>query len=72
MANVLVLLAAGGVWVTDSQWPDLLVGLSIAIIFLRSAFYITRDAFRMRTVHHETRNLVPLQPNPDKFEEINK
>jgi cation diffusion facilitator family transporter len=63
LANALVLLAAVGVWVTASQWPDLVVGLSIAMIFLRSAFYVIRDALRMRTVHHETRNLATLQPN---------
>ena len=38
LANVLVLLAAAGVWVTASQWPDLVVGLCIARIFFRSAF----------------------------------
>ena len=62
LANALVLLAAVGVWVTASQWPDLVVGLSIAMIVLRSAFYVIRDAWRMRTVHHETRNLATLQP----------
>ena len=48
LANVLVLLAAIGIWATNSQWPDLLVGLSIAVIFLRSAFHIIRDALRTR------------------------
>jgi len=63
LANALVLLAAVGVWVTASQWPDLVVGLSIAMIFLRSAFSIIRDALRMRSAHHATRNLSMLQPN---------
>ncbi|HIO89552.1 MAG TPA: cation transporter, partial [Candidatus Marinimicrobia bacterium] len=38
IANTSVLLAALGVWLTNSQWPDLLVGLGIAVLFLRSAF----------------------------------
>lgn len=54
LANVLVLLAAAGVWMTASQWPDLVTGLCIALIFLRSAFFVIRDALRMRTVHRET------------------
>ena len=57
LANVLVLLAAAGVWMTASQWPDLVVGLCIALIFLRSAFSVIRDAWRLRTAHHQTRNL---------------
>ena len=57
LANVLVLIAAIGVWMTASLWPDLLVGLSIATIFLRSAFFVIRDARRMRTLQHKTRNL---------------
>ena len=57
MANGLVLLAGAGVWVTASQWPDLAVGLCIAMMFLRSAFFVMRDALRIRMVHHKTRNL---------------
>ena len=57
LANVLVLIAAIGVWMTTSLWPDLLVGVSIATIFLRSAFFVIRDARRMRKVHHKTRTL---------------
>ncbi|MDR4493150.1 MAG: cation diffusion facilitator family transporter [Nitrospirales bacterium] len=57
LANVLVLIAAAGVWMTASQWPDLLVGLGIATIFLRSAFFVIRDAWRMRMLHHKTRTL---------------
>lgn len=44
IANVAVLFAAFGVWLSDSQWPDLLVGLGIAILFLRSALHVYRDA----------------------------
>lgn len=36
-SNLSVLLAAAGVWLTGSAWPDLLVGLALASLFLWSA-----------------------------------
>ena len=69
LANILVLLAAIGVWVTSSQWPDLLVGLSIAAIFLRSAFQIIRDALRTYGVRNNTRNRMALTPNLAKMKQ---
>ncbi len=44
IANISVLFAALGVWITNSQWPDLLVGLGIAVLFLFSAFHVYQDA----------------------------
>jgi Co/Zn/Cd efflux system component len=44
-SNVAVFVAAGGVWLTRSGWPDLAVGLLLAILFLRSAFRVLRNAF---------------------------
>jgi Co/Zn/Cd efflux system component len=41
-ANVSVLFAAAGVWLTDSGWPDILVGLALAALFLRSALFVLR------------------------------
>jgi cation diffusion facilitator family transporter len=46
IANVSVLAAAGGIRLTGTQWPDLLVGLGIAAIFLHSALAVIRDAGR--------------------------
>jgi Co/Zn/Cd efflux system component len=46
VANVGVLLAAAGVAVLDSRWPDLLVGATIAALFLGSAFGVLRDSVR--------------------------
>jgi len=43
-ANAGVLLAAGGVAVTGSAWPDILVGLVIAALFVGSAVVVLRDA----------------------------
>jgi len=45
IANVGVLVAAVGVWVANSAWPDILVGLLIAGFFLRSAARIVWQAW---------------------------
>ena len=37
VANVAVLAAAGAVYISQSAWPDLLVGVAVAFLFLRSA-----------------------------------
>jgi cation diffusion facilitator family transporter len=44
IANVAVLFAALGVWKLNASWPDLLIGLGIAILFLRTAFAILRES----------------------------
>ena len=44
IANVSVLFAAVGVWLTHSGWPDILVGLALAVLFLRSALFVLRGA----------------------------
>ncbi|MCW5785735.1 MAG: cation transporter [Nitrospirales bacterium] len=44
IANVSVLCAAVGVWLTSSGWPDILVGLGLAALFLRSAVFVLRGA----------------------------
>jgi cation diffusion facilitator family transporter len=43
-SNVSVFVAAGGVWLTSSGWPDLLIGLLLALLFLRSAIRVLRSA----------------------------
>ncbi len=49
IANSSVLLAAAGVWLLSSGWPDIVVGLGIAALFLRSAFHVTfRAAGQLR------------------------
>jgi Co/Zn/Cd efflux system component len=45
IANVGVLLAALGVWFTGRGWPDILVGLIVAALFLRSAMRVLREAW---------------------------
>ena len=46
IANVGVLLAAGATFLLASRWPDIIVGCIIAVLFLRSAFSVLRDAAR--------------------------
>lgn len=54
IANVSVLFAAAGVWFTHSGWPDILVGLALAVLFLRSALFVLREAIKeLRAVHTE-------------------
>jgi Co/Zn/Cd efflux system component len=43
-SNLSVFVAAGGVWLTDSGWPDILIGAALAIMFLRSAARVTKAA----------------------------
>lgn len=48
IANISVLFAAAGVWLTRSGWPDILVGLALAALFLRSALSVLREAITER------------------------
>ncbi len=45
-SNIAVFLAAGAVWLTQSGWPDLIVGLVLACLFLRSAISVSASALR--------------------------
>jgi Co/Zn/Cd efflux system component len=54
IANVAVLVAAAGVALTGSAWPDIAVGLGIAALFARSAVGVIADARRvLHAVHAE-------------------
>ncbi|MEE4378708.1 MAG: cation transporter [Candidatus Competibacteraceae bacterium] len=44
IGNLAVIVAAGGVWLTASAWPDLLVALVMAGLFLYSSGLITPQA----------------------------
>ena len=44
-ANISVFIAATGVWITGSGWPDVAVGLGLASLFLVSAVRVLRGAF---------------------------
>jgi Co/Zn/Cd efflux system component len=49
VANVGVLLAAGGSYLLGSGWPDIVVGTIIAGLFLGSAFGVMRESRRVLT-----------------------
>ena len=44
VSNLCVFVAAALVWLTGSGWPDLAVGLGLALLLLRSAYTVTRSA----------------------------
>ena len=44
LGNAGVLVAAGTVALTGSPWPDIMVGLLVATVFVRSAVHVIRDA----------------------------
>ena len=53
LANLGVLLAAGLVASTQSPWPDIVIGLLIAGVFLQSAWGVFREAAGQPTSAHE-------------------
>jgi Co/Zn/Cd efflux system component len=44
MANAAVLIAAVGVKVLNSAWPDIVIGAAIAALFLRSAIFVLGES----------------------------
>ncbi|MBI5430140.1 MAG: cation transporter [Nitrosomonadales bacterium] len=51
IANISVLFAAVGVWLAHSGWPDIVVGLALAALFLRSAEHVLRESVKeLRTL----------------------
>ncbi len=51
IANTTVLLAGVCVWTSGSQLPDVVVGIGIATLFLRSALHVIRDAASARATY---------------------
>ncbi|CAK0746185.1 conserved membrane hypothetical protein [Gammaproteobacteria bacterium] len=51
IANVSVLFAGLGVWLMGSAWPDILVGFALAVLFIKSAWFVLHRAFvELRTI----------------------
>lgn len=48
IGNIAVMLAASGVWATQSGWPDLIVALFMATLFFSSSLQIIRQALAER------------------------
>jgi Co/Zn/Cd efflux system component len=53
IANVSVLFAGVCVWALSSQWPDVVVGIGIAALFLKSAVAVLRDAASVKAAYQE-------------------
>lgn len=54
IANVAVLVAAGMVAWSGSGWPDVLAGLGIAVLFLRTALVVLRES--IEALNHEDKD----------------
>jgi Co/Zn/Cd efflux system component len=53
LANIGVLLAAGGVVWTNSPWPDLMVGVGLSVLILKSSIEILKDA-KLEMASHQS------------------
>jgi cation diffusion facilitator family transporter len=54
IANISVLAAAAAIWLAGSQWPDLVVGVGIAVLFLHSSLRVVQDAARTYLAHRRS------------------
>jgi cation diffusion facilitator family transporter len=68
MANVGVLIAAAGSYLWMSRWPDILVGVVIASLFLSSALHVLRQARQalqtpLATVQHAVELMTLERPH---------
>lgn len=45
-SNIAVFVAAGGVWLTGSGWPDIVVALGLVCLLMRSAIRVISSALR--------------------------
>ncbi len=69
IANVGVVAAAAVVFLVGSPWPDLVVGLVITVVFLRSSVYVVQQAVtKLRSIENqegliENRQPIVLLPN---------
>lgn len=51
IANISVLFVAAAVWLSHSGWPDIVVGLALAALFLRSALHVLCAALKELRAH---------------------
>lgn len=65
VSNTAVLFAAAAVAWTASAWPDLIVGLGIAVLFLHSAMGVLRESrARLRELEQESQTREEAQSAP--------
>lgn len=53
LVNIGVLLAAGGVFLTQHRWPDLVVALAIALLGITSGYQVIRQARHELRFHRD-------------------
>jgi Co/Zn/Cd efflux system component len=58
IANLGVLMAAGSSYLLVSGWPDIIVGVVIAGLFLSSAYSVLRESIRALTVKEQLHSIV--------------
>jgi len=51
IANIGIIIAGGLVYLLDSKYPDLIVGLAISIIVIRGGIHIVKDASTEKQFH---------------------
>lgn len=64
IANLAVLFAALGVWLLDTGWPDLVVGMAIAALFLRSAVQVLGETAGEAKLSLKRGRFKPAGPAP--------
>jgi len=70
-ANLAVLLAAAGVWLTAASWPDLAVGLALSALFVISAARVLRGAWIQ--IGAAPRDIgSPARPDPRESGSVNR
>jgi cation diffusion facilitator family transporter len=53
-SNISVFVAAGAVWLTHAGWPDIFIGLLLALLFLKSSAKVIRGAvFELKSTKSE-------------------
>jgi Co/Zn/Cd efflux system component len=62
-SNVAVFLAAGAVWLLDSRWPDLVVGLALATLFMCSGLRVLRNALPLLAAQEPRTSVAGTGPN---------
>jgi Co/Zn/Cd efflux system component len=75
MANGGVLLAAAGSYILMSRWPDLLVGVVIASLFLSSALHVLQQSIQalrapLATVQHAVELMTLERPHAKPYQTL--
>jgi len=53
IANLGIIISGGFVYLLDSRFPDLIIGMIISIIVIRGGIHIIKDAYHEKRVHSE-------------------